>query len=51
MEKFESIYISKEKKCVLLNGKALENVSELHLDFENGKWSLQVTDSKDYQMQ
>lgn len=39
---FKNIHIDTEKGIYLLNGEKLENVSELELFFENGKWSLKI---------
>ncbi len=46
-EKLESIYIDVEKDICQLNGEEIgSNTSELHLDYENGEWSLQVTQDR-----
>lgn len=41
MKEFKSIHIDPEKNIFLLNGQPLENISELHLSFED-IWRLQV---------
>lgn len=51
VEELKSIHIDREKKIYLLNGESMENVSEVHLSFEHGRWSLQVSLTKDFQMQ
>lgn len=48
MKTMESIHIDLSKKIFLLNGRPMEDVSELHLDFEKGEWSLQVTETATY---
>ena len=48
MKTMESIHIDLSKKIFLLNGRPMEDVSELHLDFEKGEWSLQVTETVTY---
>ena len=48
MKTMESIHIDLSKKIFLLNGRSMEDVSELHLDFEKGEWSLQVTETATY---
>ena len=41
MEDFKSIHIDPEKNIFLLNGQPMEDISELHLSFED-IWRLQV---------
>lgn len=48
MKTMESIHIDLSKKIFLLNGRPMRDVSELHLDFEKGEWSLQVTETVTY---
>lgn len=48
MKTMESIHIDVSKKIFLLNGRPMRDVSELHLDFEKGEWSLQVTEMVTY---
>ena len=48
MKTMESIHIDLSKKIFLLNGRPMRDVSELHLDFEKGEWSLQVTETATY---
>ena len=50
MKTMESIHIDLSKKIFLLNGRPMEDVSELHLDFEKGEWSLQVTETATYNL-
>ena len=41
MEDFKSIHIDPEKNIFLLNGQPMEDISELHLSYED-IWRLQV---------
>lgn len=48
-EMLQSLVIDVERGVYQLNGVNIgDNTSELHLDFENGEWSLQVTQDQTY---
>lgn len=48
-EVLQSLVIDVERGVYQLNGVNIgDNTSELHLDFENGEWSLQVTQDQTY---
>lgn len=47
-KRFKSIHIDTEKKIYLLNGKELECVQYLALEFEKGDWSLSITKDESY---
>lgn len=46
---FKSLHIDLEKGEFLLNGKNMELVSQINLNFNNGKWSLFVTRDELYE--
>lgn len=49
-EVLQSLVIDVERGVYQLNGVNIgDNTSELHLDFENGEWSLQVTQDQTYE--
>lgn len=44
-EKFQSLHIDTEKGIYEVNGRDIsDSGKELHLDFENGQWSMQITE-------
>lgn len=44
MEILKTLVVDVEKKLCVLNGENISaDTSELHLDFENGEWSLAIT--------
>lgn len=46
-EELKHLVIDIDKRICCINGQELgECVSELHIDFEGGKWTLQVTQDK-----
>ena len=48
-EVLQSLVIDVERGVYQLNGVNIDdNTSELHLDFENREWSLQVTQDQTY---
>ena len=49
-EVLQSLVIDVERGVYQLNGVNIgDNTSELHLDFENGEWSLRVTQDQTYE--
>lgn len=49
-EVLQSLVIDVERGVYLLNGVNIgDNTSKLHLDFENGEWSLRVTQDQTYE--
>lgn len=42
-KKFDSLEIDVEKGIFKLNGKDMKGVSRLDIDYDNGKWTLFVT--------
>lgn len=47
-KRFKSIHIDTEKKIYLLNGKKMDCVQCLALEFEKGEWSLSITKDEFY---
>lgn len=48
-KKFKSLEIDVEKGIYKLNGENMEMISEINLDFDNGKWTLLVTREEIYE--
>lgn len=48
---FKNLHIDLEKKIFLLDGEPLRQTVGLYLDYEFGKWTLQLTQKIDYQLQ
>lgn len=48
-KKFKSIHIDTEKDIYLLNGKKIESVYFMRLQFEDGLWSLKTTQNNLYE--
>lgn len=49
-EILRSLVIDVQNGVYQLNGEDIgSNTSEIHLDYENGKWSLQVTQDRTYE--
>lgn len=47
-KEFKSLHIDTEKGIYLLNGEAMQHVSRLNLEFEDGGWSLSVVKDEFY---
>lgn len=43
MDDFKTLFINTESGICQINGKDMKDVSELELCYENGKWSLRLT--------
>ncbi len=50
-KRFKSIHIDTEKSIYLLNGKKMDCVQYLALEFEKGEWSLSITKDEFYYRQ